>query len=539
MATNFRNRIRSHEWKLSPEAATFAPSNKWSNKDMDPVPIHLRTWGTIDYIAYWLNDAANVATWNLASSMLAVGLSWRQALPAIAVGHFLIAIVITLNGTIGAQLHVPFPVINRSSFGFYFSYFSVISRVILAMFWFGIQTYTGGECVYQMLKAIWPGTARIPNHLPESASITTSVMMCYFLYWLLQLPFLLIPVHKIRYLFWAKSILVPICWIAMMIWALVKTGGANSAIFNQPATIRGSAAVWAWFGALNSALGNFATLAVNIPDFTRFAKSPRAQFVQLATIPVAFTFFAFIGIVVTSAGYELYGNVYLWDPLTLIDKWDNRAAAFFASFSFALATITTNIGANSISAANDLTAMAPRFINIRRGQIICAIIGGWVMCPWEILATAIGFLTFMGGYTIVLGPISAIMIIDYFIIHKKAIDVPSLYRPHARYRYTGGVNLRALAALVVAVPINLPGLISTINPKINVHGGIYPYQIAYLLGFTIAGGIYYVLSIVFPPKETLIDAPITGEDERPPSKDEEASVDEKSSPAKVDVQPGH
>ncbi|KAG8946456.1 hypothetical protein FRC04_011632 [Tulasnella sp. 424] len=522
-------------WVLEPEAATFAPNNKWSNKDMDVVPPHLRTWSSWDFVAYWLSDAANVATWNMASSMLAIGLSWRQVLPAIAVGHFIIAIVITLNGTIGAQLHVPFPVVNRSSFGFYFAYFSIISRAILAMFWFGIQTTTGGECVYQMLKAIWPSIQHLPNHLPENASITTSAMMCYFLYWIIQLPLLLVPVHKIRWLFNIKSIIVPACWLSMFIWALAKTGGASgTSIYSQPATIHGSKAVWAWFGAVNSALGNFATLGVNIPDFTRFARSPRAQYAQMLVIPVAFTFFAFIGLTVTSSGYEIYGKGYLWDPLTLIDQWDNRAAAFFASFCFALATVATNIGANSISCANDLTALAPRYINIRRGQVICALIGGWVLCPWEILASAIGFLTFMGGYTIVLGPISAIMIVDYYLVHKKKIDTPSLYRPKGRYRYTGGVNMRALAAIIVAVPPNLPGLINAINPKIDVGGGIYPYNIAYLLGFTLAGTVYYTLSIVFPPTETLLDAPITGEDEVerkiPSEHDEEGSIDEKKGP---------
>ncbi|KAG8884856.1 hypothetical protein FRB97_003063 [Tulasnella sp. 331] len=499
-------------WALTTEPATFAPNSKWSNKDMDVVPKYLRTWTAGDFVAYWLSDAANVATWNMASSMLAVGLSWRQVIPAIACGHFIIGIIITLNGTVGARLHTSFPVINRSSFGFYFSYFSVISRAILAMFWFGIQTTTGGECVYQMLKAIWPSIQHMPNHLPTTSNITTSAMMCYFLYWLIQLPLLLVPVHKIRYLFIVKSVLVPVCWISMFIWAIVKTKGVNgTGIFNEPARLHGSTATWAWFAALNSALGNFATLAVNIPDFTRFARSERAQYVQLAIIPIAFTFFAFIGITVTSCGYNLYGNVYLWDPLTLIDKWDNRAAAFFASFCFSLATVATNIGANSISCGSDLTALLPRYINIRRGQLICAIVGGWILCPWEILASAGGFLTFMGGYTIVLGPISAIMIVDYYLVHKGRIDVPALYQPHGRYRYTNGVNMRAVATLVVSIPINLPGLISSINPRIDAHSGAFPYNIAYLLGFVLAGGVYYIVSIAFPPTTTLTDELITGE----------------------------
>ncbi|KDN51568.1 hypothetical protein RSAG8_00113, partial [Rhizoctonia solani AG-8 WAC10335] len=396
-------------WELQPEPSSFAPSNKWSNKDMDPVPIHQRSWTVWDYTSYWLSDGFNVATVKIASSMLAVGLSWRQALPAIAIGHFIIALAVTANGTIGARLHVPFPVLNRSSFGYWLSYFSVVSRVVLAMFWFAIQTYTGSECVRVALKSIWPSSARIPNHLPEGAGITTLGIMCYVLYWLIQLPFLLVSPHKVRYLFIAKAILAPSAGLAMMIWGFVRTGGGP--IFEQKATISGSALSWAMLSAMNSAIGNYATLSVNIPDFTRYARSPRDQYIQALVIPVIFTFFAFMGIAVTSAGNVIYGEI-LWDPLTLIDRWDNRAAAFFASFAFCLATIGTNVSANSISAANDFTALMPRWLNIRRGQILCAFIGGWAICPWKILGSAVGFLNFMAGYTVFLGPICSIMIVD-------------------------------------------------------------------------------------------------------------------------------
>lgn len=334
----------------------------------------------------------------------------RQALTAIAIGHIIIALVMVLNGTIGARLHIAFPVLNRSSFGFWFSYFSVISRAVLAMFWFGIQTYTGSGCVYQMLKAIWPATARIPNHLSEDSGITTAHMMCYFLYWLIQFPFMLVSPQKIRWLFMVKAIIVPPAWLAMLIWAMVRVPPSTS-LDHKGGSLAGSAGSWAWLSALNSALGLYSTLAVNIPDFTRYAKNEKAQFVQLLIIPTSFTLIGFIGIAVTSAGEVLYGAT-LWDPTTLIDRWDNRAAAFFASFSFLLATLGTNISANSLSAANDLTVLLPKYINIRRGQVICAILGGWALAPWKILSTAPGFLSFMAGYTVFLGPFAGIMATD-------------------------------------------------------------------------------------------------------------------------------
>ncbi|EJD55098.1 cytosine-purine permease [Auricularia subglabra TFB-10046 SS5] len=473
---------------------------------MDPCPPKARTWSTFSYITYWISDAFNVATWELASSMLAIGLSWREALIAIAVGNVLIAFVITANGYIGARLHIPFPVLNRSSFGFFFSYFSVVSRCVLALFWFAVQTFTGSECVYQMIKAIWPSFARFPNRLPTSSPITSSGLLCYFIYWLIQFPFLLVSPQRIRWLFLAKSIIVPIAWLAMMIWAFVTTSGhsGKDAIFSSPSTLHGSSLAWAWLSSLNSVLGNFATLACNIPDFTRYARTPKDQYIQLAIIPFSFMLAAFMGIAVTSAGTVHYGQV-LWDPLRLIDHWDNRAAAFFAAFAFALATLGTNISANSLSAGNDFAALWPKYLNIRRGQVICAIIGGWALCPWEILANAIGFLTFMAGYTVFLGPIAGIMISDYYFVHRGALDVPDLYRPHGRYRYTGGINWRAGVALLVAVPPNLPGLVSAINPKINVGGGIYLFNIAYILGFTLAATVYWLLSVWKPAQETMLD----------------------------------
>ncbi|KAK7440050.1 hypothetical protein VKT23_017301 [Stygiomarasmius scandens] len=509
------------KWQLRTEAGSFAESSRWSNEDMDPVPYHLRTWTTWNYVAYWISDAANVAAWELASSMLSVGLSWRQALPAIAIGHTLIALVMVANGTIGARLHVPFPVLVRSSFGFWFSYFAVVSRIVLSMFWFGIQSWTGSECVYQMLKAIWPSTARIPNRLDASAHVTTVDMMSYFIFWLIQFPFMFLSPQQIRWLFVAKALIVPPTWIAIFIWAVVKAPVAES--LNQAhSSLSGSQFTWSWIGSMNSALGVWLTLAVNIPDFTRYAKRESSQYIQLAIIPPIFTLIGFVGLVVTSTGTALYGET-LWDPLTLINRWDNRAAAFFASASFALATIGTNVSANSLSAANDMTALFPKYINIRRGQVLCAILGGWALAPWEVLASGEKFLSFMSGYTVFLGPFAAILVSDYYFVHRGNVDVPSMYRLHGRYRYWNGVNWRVVVALVVSVTPGIPGLITSIEPKIDTGNWLRLFQMDSIYGFWSAALVYWLLSVVFPARETFMDAPVMTDERR---SSEESSVEE-------------
>ncbi|TFY52823.1 hypothetical protein EVJ58_g9795 [Rhodofomes roseus] len=472
-------------WALEPEHSTFAPSSKWSNKDMDPVPPHERTWTTVNYIAYWISDATNAAVWELASSMLATGLSWRQALPAIAVGHIIISVVMVLNGTIGARLHVAFPVLNRSSFG-----------------------------VGMRVSSVYPSPDIDRRHgylILANANITTSGIMCYFLYWLIQFPFMLISPQKIRWLFMAKALVVPGMWLAMLIWAMVKVPPRDG-LFVQHATLHGSDLSWAWLSALNSALGIYSTLAVNIPDFTRYAKNERAQYVQIAIIPIAFTLCGFIGMAVTSAGMVLYGQT-LWDPLKLINQWDNRAAAFFASFAWVLTTLGTNISANSLSAANDMTVLFPRYINIRRGQVLCALLGGWALCPWEILATAEGFLTFINGYTVFLGPFAGIMVTDYWFLHKGKVDVPSMYRPHGRYRYTYGFNWRAVLAILCSVPPLFPGWINSINTGIKVgSGAVHIFAFAWIFGFVVASTVYYTASMLFPAMETYIPEAILSDD---------------------------
>ncbi|KAF9235804.1 permease for cytosine/purines, uracil, thiamine, allantoin-domain-containing protein [Melanogaster broomeanus] len=497
------SRFKLSAWELDLEETTFASGKGWSNKDMDPVPPHLRTWSAWSYVSYWFSDASNIAVWEVPSSMLAIGLSWRQALPAIVVAYVITAIPMIMTGTIGARLRVPFSVLNRSSFGFWFSYFPVVTRGIIAMSWFGIQTYNGSECIYQMLKAIWPSIANVPNHIPASSNITSVGMMCYLIYWLVQLPFMLLSPHQIRYLWMAKGIIVPIAWLAMVIWAFIKVP-PSVGLFNQHATLEGSALTWAWLKALNSALSLYCGYAVNIPDFTRYATSERAQLVQAATIPFVFTLCSFAGLAVTSAGIVLYGSA-LWDPLKLIDKWDNRPAAFFAAFAFLLTTIGTNISANALVAANDLTVCLPRWVNIRRGQVLCAILGGWVFCPWEVLANATGFLAFLNGYTIFIGPFTGIMIVDYWLVHRTRVDVPAMYNPRGRYRYTYGANWRAVATLVISITPAMPGLASSINPSLNVGVVGQLFTIGWIFTFSTSSVVYLILSLAFPAKDTFVE----------------------------------
>ena len=189
--------------------------------------------------------------------------------------------------------------------------------------------------------------------------------------------------------------------------------------------------------------------------------------------------------------------------MALISHWPNRACRFFGAFSFALAALGVNISANSLSAANDLTALFPRYVNIRRGQLLCAVVA-WALVPWKILKSATNFLNFMAAYAVFLGPIAAIMVFDFWLVHARKYDSRALYQPAGIYAYTFGTNWRAVAAFLVGVAPNLPGFIASINPAIDVGVGARPYHFGWLLGFTATSAVYVLLSFVAPPTRTFV-----------------------------------
>ncbi|KAI0400094.1 NCS1 nucleoside transporter [Xylaria palmicola] len=510
-ASKIKSRCTSlSSWELPKQTGALAPAHVWTNKDMDPTPPEHQNWSVWSIIAYWATDVLNLTTWQTASAILDVGLSWREAIPIMFIGNFVVAIPIVLNGAIGSRLHVPFSVIATSSFGFYLRYFAIVSRAVLAMFWLGIQGANGAQCITIMLRAWAPSYNDIPNQLPESAGITTQGFISYFLFWIIQLPLLLIHPTKLKPLFWVKLVAAPVSALALLGWSVRKAGGGGE-IFAQRATVTGSQYAYLWLSSMSSVTGTWSTLSVNMPDFTRYARSPNGQFAQLPVMPVLFTVCGTVGIVTTSAARVFTGE-YLWNPLDIITLWlgygsGGRAAAFFAALAWYIAQVGTNITANSISAANDLTVLFPRWVNIRRGCFIAAVIAGWVLVPWKILSSAQTLLAFLGGYAVFLGPLAGIIAADFWLVKRQRIDIPALYDPRGRYRYLAGCNWRAAVAFLVPVAPLLPGLGLSISGPGAVHIGAglrNLYTFNWMFGFVVSIVLYAALSAAFPARGTLV-----------------------------------
>jgi NCS1 family nucleobase:cation symporter-1 len=377
-----------------------------------------------------------------------------------------------------------------------------------------------------LLTAIWPSFARIHNHIPEDEGITTAGMIAFFLYFLLQIPFLCIPYTKVQYFFAFKSFIAPIIFLAVFGDTLHKAGGtiSNSTVISQGTTIHGSVLAWAFFSNLNGVLGNYATLGLNIADFSRYANKPSAQNVQALVIPVIFTIVGLLGIFTAAAAQTAYGHV-IWNPIEILGLWmksgshGGRAAAAFGAIGLIIVTLGINISANSISAANDLMSFCPKYINIRRGQLLAAVIGSWGFVPWKILASAAKFLAFLGGYTIFLGPMTSILITDYFIVRRRNVSVPDMYDFHGIYRYSPrfATNWRAAAAFFIGCTPPLPGFVNNIvvagggTTGISI-GGQHLFAIGYVYSFVAAGVFYWIFNRFFPHHESMMDHPETGED---------------------------
>ncbi|KAH6670291.1 uracil permease [Plectosphaerella plurivora] len=506
-------------WAIPKQPSSIAPPDVWTNIDMDPVPLERRTWGKSAFITYWFSDLVTISTWSTGSAILTTGLTATDAILIVLLAGICNAVPTVLNGAIGSSLHIPFPIASRASFGYWFSYFAVISRGVLAMFWFGVQTANGGTCITVVLSSLWPSYRDIPNTLPASAGLTSMGMLSFFIYWLVQFPLLLIPTHKLQYMFWVKTILTPPMAIGMVIWISVRAGGQGD-FFGRPSQVHGAERAWLWVSNLTSVIGGYSTLAVNIADFSRFSKESRAQYWQLPVIPLFKTIVALLGVISASAADSIWGVPY-WTPLEIISTWQNtsggRAAAFFCGMIWLLAQISVNISANAVSFANDICTLMPRWFNIRRGTIFVAIFGGWALCPWIIVASGKAFLNFMSAYAIFMAPMAGILCTDYWIIKRRKYDVPALYDPHGIYSYGNrwGTNWRAvLACFPVIVPV-LPGLAKKVAPNsVHISQGLSNlFAFNWLYGFFLSIALYWSSSYFFPAKDTLIPHVVTGFEE--------------------------
>ncbi|KAH9933055.1 NCS1 nucleoside transporter family [Fomitopsis serialis] len=494
---------------MSPEETCHMPKASScrvaQNDDLYPVAPEKRTWGCgISLPCTWVADSFNINTWEIASSMVDAGLSWWQAWICVWIGYGVVAPFIVLNARPGAKFHITFPVVARASFGIWGSLWCVFNRAAMACVWYGVQASIGGTCVLVLLRAMWPSVENIPNSMPASSGTNTRDFMSFFLFWLISLPAIWLPIHKVRHLFTVKAVIVPIAGITFFIWCIVKAHGVGP-IVRQPSTVHGSSLGWSMVANLMSCVSNMATLVTNAPDFASRAKKPRdALWPQLIAVPLGFSIVSFLGIIVSSSSQAIYGQP-VWSPITLLGMFlddspshATRFGVWFIAAAFIIAQVSTNISANSISAGCDLTALFPRFINIRRGGYIAAIVG-LCMLPWNLLKSSNNFTTYLSAYSVFLSSIAGVMITDYYIIRKGHYRVRDLYHANKDgwYSYTHGINFRAYAAYIAGILINVVGFAGATGRSVPI-AATHIYDMSFFTGFGVSAVIYWALNQLFP-----------------------------------------
>src|SRR5271167_1233870 len=445
------------------------------NPDLAPIPAEKRSWGTYNYASLWVAMSVCIPTYMLASGLIAGGMNWWQAIGTILLGNVIVLIPMLLNAHAGAEYGIPFPVLVRASFGVRGANLPAVLRALVACGWFGIQTWIGGQAVHALLAVIWPGIGYLPG----------SVWLCFFAFWLLNMVVVWRGIETIRLL---EGISAPFMLGVglLLLWWITSRAGGFGPVLSAKGKFQSGAEFFRFFiPSLTAMVGFWATVALNIPDFTRFAKSQKAQVLgQSVGLPLAMTLYSFIGVAVTSASAILFGEP-IWDPVVLIGRFHHPGIAFVALLAILLATLNTNVAANVVSPSNDFSNLNPRRISFRMGGLITGVIGV-LMMPWKLLGDFGSYIFgWLVGYSGLLGPVAGIMIADYFVLRGRNLRIEDLYRRNGIYEYDNGINLRAVAALVVGIVVALLGVVI---PPLRL---LYDY--AWFVGFGVSGAVYVML----------------------------------------------
>jgi len=462
-----------------------------SNADLLPVAPERRTWNWWHIASLWIGMAICIPTYTLASGLVDQGWTWQAAVGAVILGNLVVLVPIALNSHAGTRYGIPFPVLARASFGVLGANVPALLRGLVACGWFGIQTWIGGWAIYKLIEVMWPGIATLPHLLPAFVGLNTGEFLCFMLFWAMNVWIVLRGMDSIKFLeTWGSPFLLAV-GVALLAWAWIRAGGIGPMLQNPSVGPSGRPAVGSVFGAgLTSAVAFWGTMALSIPDFSRYAKSQRDQVIgQAVGLPGTMALFAFIGAAVTSATVVIFGTR-IADPVALLARIGGPLMIMLSMAGLTIATLTTNIAANIVAPANGFSNVAPHRISFKQGAMITAVIG-ILMMPWRLYNDAAAYIfTWLIGYGALLGPVAGIMIADYFVLRRGELSTGDLYRRGGAYEYRRGVNWIAMIAFVLGVLPSLPGFVAALSgtPATGFFGGVYNW--AWFVGFLVSAALY-------------------------------------------------
>jgi NCS1 family nucleobase:cation symporter-1 len=467
------------------------------NHDLSPTRLRDRKWAMKDIAALWISMSACVPTYMLASSLITMGMSWWQAVITIFLGNCVVLLPMVLNAHAGTKYGIPFPVYCRPAFGILGANVPAILRALVACGWFGIQAWIGGWAIYKILALAFPSWEVMPTAF---FGINLPQLACFLLFWGVNMLVIYKGIDSIRILLNIKAPLLIVLGLLLLYWAHANAGGFGPMLEKpsafDPGQPKEGQLLATFFPALTGMIGFWATLSLNIPDFTRYAYSQRDQVVgQALGLPTTMGLFSFIGVAVTSATVIIYGET-IWDPVVLITRFRSPVLLVVSLVSLCIATLATNIAANVVSPANDFANLKPSLISFRTGGYITGVIGILIQ-PWRLVADPSGYIfTWLVGYSALLGAIGGVLICDYYVIRRTRLDLVGLYDDKGPYWYAGGYNPKALIALAAGILPNLPGFLGTIKAASVPEIWTKLYSYAWFVGFGISFVVYAALTMV-------------------------------------------
>ncbi|MDT7780808.1 MAG: nucleobase:cation symporter, family [Acidobacteriota bacterium] len=480
--------------ELRAETAEEIRRSPLYNEDLAPVPVERRNWTTYNYAALWVSMAHCIPTYMLASGLISAGMNWWQALITILLGNTIVLVPILLNSHPGTKYGIPFPVFARAAYGTLGSNLPALMRAIVACGWFGIQAWIGGQALDTLLKAVIPGWHTLLG--AGIAGHATTEWLSFMLFWGLNIYIIYRGMDLLRHVEnWAAPFVL-LMTALLVAWALWRAGGLGY-LLTQPTRFKTLGEFWPIFiPSLTAMIGFWATLSLNMPDFTRFGRSQREQAVgQIVALPTTMTVFAAMGVVITSAALVIYPDMAageVWDPVKLVGRFDQPFVVAVSMFTVVVATLSVNIAANVVSPANDFANAFPRWISFRLGGLITGLVG-ILMQPWRLLADPSGYIfSWLLGYSGGLGSIAGVLIADYWLVRRKSLALADLYRKQGIYTYAAGWNWRAVTATLAGCFFAWLGLFV---PALR---SLYDY--AWFVGFGVAFVAHYGLTRLAPPQ---------------------------------------
>jgi NCS1 family nucleobase:cation symporter-1 len=452
------------------------------NHDLAPVRVAARTWGTWDFAALWVSMAHCIPTYMLAGGLINAGMSWAQALFTILLGNLIILAPILLNSHPGTKYGIPFPVFARAAYGTVGSNVPALMRAVIACGWFGINAWIGGAAVHTFLRTVLPG---YHDALGGFLDHTTTEWISFLLFWGLNIFVIFRGMELLRKVERWSAPFVMVMAAALVWWAIDRAHGLGPIMSSG-----GDLDTFAKFfpvliPSLTGIIGFWATLSLNMPDFTRFGRSQKEQMIgQVVALPTTMTIFSAMAVLITSASMVIYHEK-LWDPNQLVGHFESPWIKAAATFTIVIATLSLNIAANVVSPANDFANAFPSKIDFKRGGLITGVLG-IVMQPWRLLADPSGYIfDWLGGYAGALASVAGVLVVDYWILRRRELSLPDLYRKDGCYTYDRGWHWPAIIATVVGTLVALVG--RWWAPLAELH------RYGWFAGFGVAAVFYYAL----------------------------------------------